>query len=64
MQRIEAAVDEHDAKLAKHPLAVSRVKLFDQPHIVARKLRNCGRQGVRRCDTNEMMPGVKARRTH
>jgi hypothetical protein len=35
MQRIELSVDDHDADLAKHPLAVARIELLDQPYVIA-----------------------------
>ncbi len=64
MQRIQLPIDDHDAKFAKHPVAVARVELLDQPHVVAGEF--CRRRGKlgRRFGADEMMAGVKARRAH
>lgn len=61
---IQLPIDGHDAKLAKHSVAVSRVEVLDEPHIVAGEFRHRGGKLLWRFDANKMTPGVKPRSAH
>ena len=64
MQRIDFAVDDHDAELAIEAIGIARIELIDQANIVAGKLRHSGDQLGEIFDANKMPAGVKARRPH
>ena len=61
VQRIELAVDDHDADLAKHPLAVARIELLDQPHVIAGQFAGTPRRVLRAFDADEIAAGMETR---
>ena len=50
--------------LRKKPIGISRVKLLDEAHFVAWKLRSGARQVLQVFDTDEKNTGVEAGRPH
>ena len=64
MQRVDFAVDDHDAELAKVSVAVARIELIDQAHFVAGKLRGRRAQFLQIVHANEIAAGMEAGRPH
>jgi hypothetical protein len=64
VQRIDFAVDDHNAELAIEPVGVARVELINQTKFVARDIVGRRNQFLQVFDALEMAAGVEAGRSH
>ena len=63
MERIERAIDDHDAIFARHAVGAARVEIIDRQQFIARQLIDGGGEVFAPFDPDKMPAGVEARRT-